>query len=69
MTTTVIRGGRVIDPVDGRDEIADLWMVDGVFADASSAEVDRDLDAAGMIVCPILCRKSVISSPCPICSF
>lgn len=52
MTTTVIRGGRVIDPVDGRDEIADLWMVDGVFADASSAEVDRDLDAAGMIVCP-----------------
>jgi len=52
MTTTVIRGGRVIDPVEGRDEIADVWMVDGVFADASSEEVGREVDAEGMIVCP-----------------
>ena len=52
MTTTVIRGGRVIDPGVGRDEIADLWMVDGVFAEPVSGSVDRELNAEGMIVCP-----------------
>ena len=46
MTTTVIRGGRVIDPGVGRDEIADLWMVDGVFAEPVSGSVDRELNAA-----------------------
>ncbi|MBO49858.1 MAG: dihydroorotase [Planctomycetaceae bacterium] len=52
MTTTVIRGGRVIDLVEGRDELADVWMVDGVFSQPTSGPVDRDVNAEGMIVCP-----------------
>jgi predicted amidohydrolase len=29
MTTTLLRNGRVIDPANQRDEIADLLLVDG----------------------------------------
>jgi dihydroorotase len=49
-----IRGGRIIDPASGRDEIADLLVLDGRIADtttqpASSVPV---IDAKGLIVAP-----------------
>jgi dihydroorotase len=55
MTTLRITGGRVIDPAQGFDEVADLWLRDdrvvGVGPHPSS-HADRNLDAAGKIVCP-----------------
>ena len=47
----LIRGGRVIDPNNSRDEIADLAIRDGVIVDqpAPGATV---IDATGCIVCP-----------------
>ncbi len=47
----LIRGGRVIDPFSGRDEVADLGVIDGMIA----RDVPRDariIDAQGWIVCP-----------------
>ena len=41
MSDLVIRGGRVIDPASGRDEVADVHVRDGVIA-----AIGRDLDAA-----------------------
>lgn len=46
-----IRGGRVIDPVAGRDETADLFIADGRFAAAPVPGAD-DIDARGLVVCP-----------------
>jgi dihydroorotase len=50
--TTVIRNGRIIDPANKRDEIADLFVVDGKIA-ASSKDKDAEvIDAEGLIVAP-----------------
>ncbi|TVR45555.1 MAG: dihydroorotase [Puniceicoccaceae bacterium] len=50
-----IAGGRVIDPASGRDEIADLFSLDGRLV-ASLPETERPrarrIDAAGLVVCP-----------------
>ena len=46
----IIRGGRIIDPVNKRDEIGDLFIVDGKIANSfDDAEV---IDATGLIVAP-----------------
>ncbi len=50
----LIRGGRVIDPASGRDEIADLLVLDGRISE-KTAPPDKSvpvLDAAGLIVAP-----------------
>jgi dihydroorotase len=55
MTDLVLKGGRIIDPANGRDEIADI-----AFADGKVAAIGRDLssvggrvvDVAGRIVTP-----------------
>src|SRR5690606_23632096 len=50
--------GRVIDPANKRDEIADLHIVDGKFADpatfskASAGSSPEVIDATGLVVCP-----------------
>ncbi len=50
MSGIIIRNGRVIDPANKRDEIADLFVADGKIANKSDdAEV---IDAAGLIVAP-----------------
>ena len=57
MSATNIRNGRIIDPANGRDEMADLFIVDGKISDHSG---DRDrgkpaadeIDARNLIVCP-----------------
>ncbi|WP_136798579.1 MULTISPECIES: dihydroorotase [Desulfosediminicola] len=50
----ILKGGRVIDPVNGRDEVADLWVTDGKIV-ASQAETPADakvIDATGCWVVP-----------------
>lgn len=47
----VIRGGRVVDPANSRDEIADVAIVNGVITQAAPVDATV-IDAAGWIVCP-----------------
>jgi predicted amidohydrolase len=54
--TTLIRHGRIIDPANGRDEIADLLIIDGRIADpaivlAPESPID-EIDAKGLVVAP-----------------
>ena len=46
-----IRGGRVIDPATGRDEVGDIFIADGKFAPAPAPGA-AELDARGLVVCP-----------------
>ena len=55
MDSLLIRGGRVLDPVEGRDEICDLFLKEGkIFRRATqiTESADRVIDAAGCYVCP-----------------
>ena len=47
----IIRGARVINPVDGTDEIKDIYIADGVFV-SKAPEGARIIDAAGLIAAP-----------------
>ena len=53
---TVIRNGRIIDPANKRDEIADLLIVDGRIAALSQLSTlnsqPDEIDARNLIVCP-----------------
>ena len=57
MSATVIRGGRVIDPANKRDETADLYIADGKVVGSKSeiknakSEIE-EIDAKGVIVAP-----------------
>jgi dihydroorotase len=56
MSATIIRNGRVIDPANKRDEVADLLIVDGKIAPVSqlstlSSQPD-EINAGNLIVCP-----------------
>ena len=54
----VIRNGRVIDPSQGFDSIADVVLIGGVVAAIESPDVTQasndwqEFDASGMVVCP-----------------
>ena len=56
MSATIIRNGRVIDPANKRDEIADVFIVDGEIADQSAIRSPQSaieqVDARGLIVAP-----------------
>jgi dihydroorotase len=56
MSATIIRNGRVIDPVNKRDEVADLLIVDGKVAPVSQLSTlnsqPDEIDAGNLIVCP-----------------
>jgi dihydroorotase len=55
MTTLRIANGRVIDPSQQIDQVADLWIQDGRVAAIGPQPqwpADRSLDATGKIVCP-----------------
>jgi dihydroorotase len=56
MSALVIRNGRVIDPANKRDEIADLVIVDGQIADQSAVRIPQseidEIDARNLIVSP-----------------
>ncbi|MGZ5003871.1 MAG: dihydroorotase, partial [Chthoniobacterales bacterium] len=57
MSATIIRNGRVIDPANERDEIADVYIADGKIVGSKSeirspkSEIE-DIDARGVIVAP-----------------
>jgi dihydroorotase len=56
MSATIIRNGRIIDPVNGRDSVEDLFIVDGKIANQSAAKNQQSksaqIDASGLIVAP-----------------
>jgi dihydroorotase len=56
VSTTIIRRGRIIDPANVRDEVADLVIVDGRVADQSAIRKQRseiaEIDASNLIVAP-----------------
>jgi len=48
---TCLRGGRIIDPANGRDGIGDIWMRDGRIVEApESGRADETHDVTGKIV-------------------
>ena len=50
-----IRNGRVIDPANDRDEVADVFFDEQQIlnaADINQSSIDREIDASGLIVCP-----------------
>jgi len=49
---TLIRNGRIVDPASQRDEIGDLWIVDGVISQSPPAKADATIDASGLVVAP-----------------
>lgn len=53
--TTLLRNGRVIDPANHRDEIADLLIIDGRIADHSTVAFGdsvEEIDCTGLVVAP-----------------
>lgn len=53
MADLCIQGGRILDPANGRDEIADLWIEGGRIMDRpSGAPAARTIDARGRVVAP-----------------
>jgi len=57
-SSILIHGGRVIDPYCGRDEVADVAIVGGRYTERAGAGA-REIDAAGLIVCPGLADMHV----------
>ncbi len=51
MSVVKITNGRIIDPANRRDEIADLWVENGVIVGAA-ASADETIDAKGLVVAP-----------------
>src|SRR5258708_11996011 len=57
---SLIRNGRIIDPANGRDEVGDLWIVDGRIGEKSEIKSasggqkskTNEIDATGLIVSP-----------------
>ena len=50
-----IRGGRIIDPVSGRDEVGDLLILDGHIAESTAKPTDSSvpvIEAKGLLVAP-----------------
>ena len=56
MSVIAIHGGRIIDPANGRDEVGDLFIVNGRIADQSEIRNQKseikEIDATGLIVAP-----------------
>ena len=54
MNATIIRNGRIIDPANERDEVADLAILDGKIVETSAIrnQKSEEIDAKGLIVAP-----------------
>ncbi len=51
--TFVLRGGRIIDPASGRDEVGDLFIQDGRVAEqAGAGPRAAEIDCTGLVVSP-----------------
>jgi len=47
----LIKGGRVVDPASGRDEVGDVFVADGKISEKNE-EADQTIDAKGLVVAP-----------------
>jgi dihydroorotase len=52
MKITRITNGRIIDPANNRDEVADLWLADGKISAPQLGCETETLDARGLVVAP-----------------
>jgi dihydroorotase len=52
MKITRITNGRIIDPANNRDEVADLWLADGKISAPQPGCETETLDASGLVVAP-----------------
>jgi dihydroorotase len=52
MKITRITNGRIIDPANNRDEVADLWLADGKITAPQPGCETETLDARGLVVSP-----------------
>ena len=52
MKITRITNGRIIDPANNRDEVADLWLADGKITAPQPGKETETLDARGLVVSP-----------------
>ena len=56
MSSTLLKNGRVIDPANKRDEIADLHILDGRIADQSEIRNPKseiqEIDCTGLVIAP-----------------
>ena len=52
MKITRIINGRIIDPANNRDEVADLWLADGKITAPQPGSETESLDARGLVVSP-----------------
>lgn len=63
MSQIHIKGGRLIDPANGIDEVTDLYLAEAVVAGVGKApkgfKADTTIDAKGKIVCPGLIDLAV----------
>ena len=50
--TLIIQGGKIIDPGAGRNEVADLYIVDGKISAAVPSEGTPVVSAEGLVVAP-----------------
>jgi len=49
--TLLIKGGRVVDPASGRDEVGDVYVSDGKIS-GKKEKADQTIDAKGLVVAP-----------------
>src|SRR5258708_13640581 len=52
MSNLTIQGGKIIDPATGRNEVADLYVVDGKISSAPPPEGAAAISAEGLVVAP-----------------
>jgi len=52
MKITRITNGRIIDPANIRDEVADLWLADGKITAPQPGSENETIDARGLVVSP-----------------
>jgi dihydroorotase len=52
MKGLLLRGGRIIDPANKRDEVGDLAIVDGKIAAGVNGEGYEEIDCKGLVVAP-----------------
>jgi dihydroorotase len=48
----LIKGGRVVDPASGRDQIGDVFVSDGRVVDSFKDKPGKTIDAKGLVVAP-----------------
>jgi dihydroorotase len=52
MSNLVVQGGKIIDPASGRNELADLYVVDGKISATRPPEDAPVISANGLVVVP-----------------